>query len=181
MKKLRVYLATLPLLAAITVQCGATALAEDEPQPTPAVEWIFLEAIPTATPTPPVREVYYREHELSQDEIDEMAAIFWQNCNTDEEKQCYAAVAVNRLVHGGVFGDSLEDILSADSEWAHGKVSDRNREKAVRFLNMALTQFVDGDYAGIPVPPGVVYVSRDDASDKLVFYNAKFEEAYRLD
>ena len=179
MKKLRVYLAMLPLFAAITVQCGATALAEDEPQPTPAVEWIFLEAIPTATPTPPVREIHYREHPLTQDEIDEMAAIFWEDCNTDEEKLCYAAVAVNRLVHGAPFGDDLNSILKAKSEWNHGKVSDRNRKKAERYLNMALTQFVDGEYAGILVPPGAVYVSRE--SGKLVFYNANFEEAYRLD
>lgn len=179
MRKFGFCLALLPLLAVIAAQCCPPAMADGQPQPTPAVEWIYLEAVPTATPTPPPREIHYNEHPLTQDEIDEMAAIFWADCNTDEEKLCYAAVAVNRLVHGAPFGDDLNSILKAKSEWNHGKVSDRNRKKAERFLNMALTQFVDGEYAGILVPPGAVYVSRE--SGKLVFYNANFEEAYRLD
>lgn len=169
-------------LALAAASVGTTkAKADEMPQPTPTPEIIVFELVPEPTPAPPKREVHYADHNLSQDVIDEQASIFWADCNDDQEKLCFAAVAVNRLVHGDPFGTDLEDILSAESEWNHGRISDRNRDKAERFLNMALTQFVDGDYAGILVPPGAVYVSRDDSSGKLVFYSINFEELYRLE
>lgn len=78
------------------------------------------------------------------------------------------------------FGDTLEGILEARSEWNHGHVSDRNREKAEQYLNMALTQYVDGDYAGLAIPSTAVYISRDSTTRKLVLYDINFDEVYRI-
>ena len=171
------------LLCMMLVTLFATtvsAKADELPPPTPTPEIIVFKSVPKPTPTPPVREIHYTEHEISQEVIDEQASIYWKDCNTDEEKLAFSAVAVNRLVYGEPFDDNLEDILKAKSEWNHGHISDRNRDKAKRYLNMALTQYVDGDYAGILIPSGAVYVGRDDSSNKLVFYNINWEEVYRL-
>lgn len=180
MKKLVLFCVALAAVASMS----ATALADDgqDPMPTPTPQVVDIRIIVTPTPPPPVdtREVHYIEHSISQKAIDEMASIFWQCCNTDLEKQCYAAVVVNRMVHGSPFDDTLEDVLSAKGEFEHGHISDRNREKAKRYLNYALTQFVDDKYAGIQVPSSAVYVSRDDSSNKLVFYNINWQEVYRL-
>lgn len=176
--------ALLCLALAAVATMSATARADDglDPLPTPMPQVVDIIMIVTPTPPPPVdtREIHYIEHSISQKAIDEMAAIFWADCNTDLEKQCFAAVAVNRMVHGDPFDSTLEEVLSAKGEFNHGHISDRNREKAKRFLNFALTQYVDGEYAGLQVPSSAVYVSRDDSSNKLVFYNINWQEVYRL-
>lgn len=172
----------LALAAVATV--SATARADDgqNPLPTSTPQVVDIIMIVTPTPQPPVdtREIHYIEHSISQKSIDEMASIFWQNCNTDLEKQCYAVVAVSRMLHGSPFDDTLEEVLSAKGEFEHGHISDRNRDKAKRFLNFALTQYVDNQFAGLYVPSSAVYVSRDDSSDKLVFYDINWKEVYRL-
>lgn len=170
----------LALAAVATV--SATAKADDgqDHLPTATPQVVDIKIIVTPTPPPPVLERHYIEHDISQEAIDEMASIFWADCNTDEEKMCFAAVAVNRWLHGVPFGNTLEDVLSAKGEFNHGHISDRNREKAKRYLNMALTQYVDDLYAGIKVPRGAVYVSRDDSSNKLVFRNINWQEIFRL-
>ena len=171
------------MLAVAACMTGSVAQAEESnPMPTPTPEMVDIKIIVTPTPPPPVdnREIHYIEHDISSKAIDELASIFWADCNTDEEKMCVAAVAVNRLNHGMPFGTNIEDILSAESEWNHGHISDRNREKAVRYLNKALTQFVDGEYAGLKIPSTAVYISRDKSSHKLVFYNIDMKEIYRL-
>jgi len=115
MKKLRVYLATLPLLAAITAQCGATALAEDEPKPTPAVEWIFLEAIPTATPTPPPPPpVEIREHVHNELEVETLARLLWSSpLRGEEQKTALLWVVLNRVDdQSGLFADSILEAVS---------------------------------------------------------------------
>ena len=176
--------ALLCLALAAVATVSATARAEEslDPMPTATPQVVDIVMIVTPTPPPPVdtREIHYIEHSISQKAIDEMASIFWQNCNTDLEKQCYAAVAVNRVLHGNPFNDTLEEVLSAKGEFEHGHISDRNREKAKRFLNFALTQYVDDLYAGLQVPSSAVYVSRDDSSNKLVFYDINWKEVYRL-
>lgn len=173
----------LMMLAVAACMTGSVAHADETmPTPTPTPQIVDIKIIVTPTPPPPVdnREIHYNEHNISQKAIDELASIFWADCNNDEEKMCVAAVAVNRLIHGKPFGDNIEDILAATSEWNHGHISDRNREKAVRYLNKALTQFADGEYAGLKIPSGAVYISRDDSSNKLVFYNILMQEVYRL-
>lgn len=165
---------------ALVAETAMTATARADEAPTPTPEVIFFEAIPTPTPEPPQRGVHYNEHEISAEAIDEMASIFWADCNTDEEKLCFAAVAVNRLVYGDPFGDTLEGVLSAKGEFNHGHISDKNREKAKRFLNMALTQYVDGEYAGLLIPSIAVYIGRDKETRKLVLYDIDFTEVYRM-
>lgn len=171
-------------LAVALTGLATDAKADDgqNPMPTPTPEIVDIIMIVTPTPPPPVdtREVHYIEHNISKKVIDEMAAIFWADCNSDAEKLCVAAVAVNRWLHGDPFDDNLEDILSAESEWNHGHISDRNRDKAERFLNRALTQYVDGLWSGINIPSSAVYISRDDSSNKLVFYDINFREVYRM-
>ena len=184
------------ILMIVSAVCELRELEERatyEPIATPTVEPVVatltmsqvinISVIAQPTPTPPVdtREVHYNEHDLSSKIIDEMASIFWADCNNDTEKKYYAAVVVNRMNHGAPFDTTLEGVLSAKGEFNHGRISDRNREKARRFLNIALTQFSDNMYAGLKIPSNAVYVSRDDATNKLVFYNIAWNEVYRLD
>lgn len=176
--------ALLCLALAAVATMSATARADDgqDPMPTATPQVVDIKMVVTPTPMPPVdtREIHYIEHSISKKAIDEMASIFWADCNSDIEKQYIAAVVVNRMLHGDPFDDTLEEVLSAKGEFNHGHISDRNRDKAKRYLNFALTQYVDGEYAGFYLPSTAVYVSRDDSSNKLVFYDITWKEVYRL-
>ena len=83
---------------------SATARADENPAPIPTPQVVVFELVPTPTPVmpqpTPTPEVYFKDHQISQKAIDEAASIFWADCNTDNEKLCVAAVAVNRLCHG---------------------------------------------------------------------------------
>lgn len=177
---------TLILAVCLTASLAlsATARADKNREPIPTPEVIVFELAPTPTPVmpkpTPTPEVHFTDHGISQKAIDEAASIFWADCNTDDEKLCVAAVAVNRLCHGYPFGDTLEGILEAKSEWNHGHISDRNREKAKQFLNMALTQYVDGDFAGLAIPSTALYITRDELTRKLVLLDINFKEVYRI-
>ncbi len=153
----------------------------DEPAPPPTI--IIVSVAPTPTPdplpaptTPSPAPLAYREYIWPQSTLDAVAAIYWAECNTAEEKLAVTQLLANRAAHGAPFADTIEGCAMQGREFNRGRVSNRNRDLAEVNLNKVQTQ-ATGEYAGITVPASAVYMRRENGV--LVMLDFEMQEVWR--
>lgn len=167
MKKI---LAILICTAMFVIPVAATAETEIE------VVEISLAATPAPTPipAPPTQEpkaTNYSEYEWTQDDIDTVAQVYWQWCNTSSEKADITMLIINRVMDtSGLFRDNVEDVVTQSGEFNinTARCSDRNRDLARSNLNRCMTEYLIGN-AGVDVPRTALYADR--VNGVLTFYD----------
>ena len=127
-------------------------------------EEVFLDIVPTPAPTPIIYPWTVEKQNWSEAEIDGLASIYWAECNTDTQRKVYTAVIWNRSNYGTPFPPGLVAVMYQKGEFNHGRVSDRNREKAREYLDQC--------YAGVlTIPKSAVYISREGNTMRLYDIN----------
>ena len=125
-----------------------------------APEEVFLDIVPTPAPAPIQYPWTVERQEWSESEIDGLASIYWAECNTDTQRKVYTAVIWNRARHGAPFPVGLTAVMYQRGEFNHGRVSNRNREKAQEYLDQCA--------AGVlTIPDSAVYISREGQTMRL--------------
>ena len=131
---------------------------------------------PKFTPTP---QVYEWESKV----IDSLAEIFWaetgKGMRADTEKFLITQLIFNRLRYGAPFADTLYGIMEQKHEFNHGKISDKNREKARDYLNLCQSQ-QDGYFQGLALPNSAIYMGRN-VYGELQFYDENWNIVYKVD
>lgn len=125
----------------------------------------------TAPPTPEPQPVNYSEYEWTQGDIDTVAQVYWQWCNTSREKADITMLIMNRVMDtSGLFRDNVEDVVTQSGEFniSTARCSDRNRDFARANLNRCMTEYLIGG-AGVNVPRTALYADRVDGV--LTFYD----------
>lgn len=161
MKRMTFVLACLALLP--TVFALRPAAQADWPEPTPAVEWIYLEALPTSTPTPPPPPpVVIREYAHDEADVETLARLLWSSpLRGEEQKTALLWVVLNRVDdQSGLFADSIRGAVTKSEfsfydDGAH--LSEKNMEIAREVLN-AWKSRKDGCYIGKHVPANGLYI-----------------------
>lgn len=129
-----------------------------------APEEVFLDIVPTPAPAPLIYQWTVERQEWSEAEIDGLASIYWAECNTDAQQKVYTAVIWNRARYGAPFPVGLTAVMYQKGEFNHGRVSDRNREKAQEYLDQCA--------AGVlTIPDSAVYISREGQTMRLYDIN----------
>lgn len=125
----------------------------------------------TAPPTPEPQPVNYSEYEWTQDDIDTVAQVYWQWCNTSREKADITMLIMNRVMDtSGLFRNNVEDVVTQSGEFniSTARCSNRNRDLARANLNRCMTEYLIGG-AGVNVPCTALYADRVDGV--LTFYD----------
>lgn len=163
MKRAVITLAALSLLPAVSTP--RPAAQADWPEPTPAVEWIYLPAVPTATPTPPPplpRVVEIIEYQNPLSEIEILARLLWSSPLRDEQqKENLLWVVFNRISdQSDSFGFDIESVVT-QNEFSfydrHAHLSDENLRIAEETMNEWKSE-CDGHYVGPHVPENGLYI-----------------------
>ena len=161
MKRAIVVLAGLALLP--TVSALHPAAQADWPEPTPAVEWIYLEAAPVVTPTPPPPlPVEIREYNHNSADVETLARLLWSSPLRDEDaKETLLWVVLNRVDdQSGLFGDSISEVVTK-SEFGFfdrkAHLSETNMEIAKDVLDAWMSRKA-GCYIGRHVPANGLYI-----------------------
>lgn len=144
---------------AAAVALGAVLYARAE------TEEVFLGIVPTPAPEPIVKEWTVPKQEWSEAEIDGLASIYWAECNNDRQRKVYTAVVWNRSRYGSPFPVGLVAVMYQKGEFNHGRVSDRNRQKAQEYLDQMAAGFST-------IPQSAVYISRE--GDTMRLYDANW-------
>lgn len=162
MKKL-ICFALMNLALLPTVSALRPAAQADWPEPTPAVEWIYLEAMPTSTPTPPPPlPVEIREHVHNELEVETLARLLWSSpLRGEEQKTELLWVVLNRVDdQSGLFADSILEAVSV-SEFSFydddAHLSEANLTIARDVLD-AWKSRKEGCYIGRHVPANGLYI-----------------------
>lgn len=123
-------------------------------------EVVFIDIVPTPAPDPIVKEWDIPKQDWSESEIDGLASIYWAECNNDRQRKAYTAVIWNRARYGEPFPTGLTAVMYQRGEFNHGRVSDRNREKAQEYLDQMAAGFCT-------IPQSAVYISREGNTLRL--------------
>lgn len=169
--------ALLALFLFLGIYSPVKADYDDEPVEIVVIELVeqIPEKAPKYTPTP---QIYEWDSKL----VDSLAEIFWaetgKDKNADTEKFLITQLIFNRLRYGYPFADTLYGITTQRGEFNHGKVSDKNREKAKDYLNLCQSQY-DGYFQGLALPNTAIYMSRTSGGD-LQFFDENWNVVYRI-
>lgn len=161
MKKL-ICFALMNLALLPTVFALRPAAQADWPEPTPAVEWIYFDVIPTPTPKPAPRLVEIVEYDNDQTELEILARLLWSSPLRDEQqKKNLLWVAFNRISdQSNSFGFDVESVVT-QNEFSfydrHAHLSDENLRIADETMNEWKSER-DGHYVGPHVPARGLYI-----------------------
>lgn len=129
-----------------------------------APEEVYLDIVPTPVPAPIIYPWTVEKQNWTEAEIDGLASIYWAECNTDIQRKAYTAVIWNRARYGSPFPSGLVAVMYQRGEFNHGRVSDRNRDKAREYLDQCC--------AGVlTIPQSAVYISREGKTMRLYDIN----------
>lgn len=146
---------------------------------------IDLVVVPSPTPIPipaPTVQPHVEIFSWDQKTIDALASIYWaevgsgQN-NIDKEKQAITYLIFNRRDFGDPFATTILGVCEQKNEFNHGRVSDRNRKLAERYLNYGESRS-RGYYTGFDIPKSAVYMGRGE-DNVLIFYDIHWAEVWR--
>ena len=170
-------LALLALFLFLGCWMVAKADYDDEPAEIFVIEMVEAEPIkaPKYTPTPQV-------YEWDQKVIDSLAEIFWAETGrgktAETEKLLITQLIFNRLRYGAPFADTLLGVMEQRGEFNHGKISDKNRDKARDYLNLCQSQY-DGYFQGLALPGSAIYMGRNSGGE-LIFYDSNWTAVYKI-
>lgn len=128
------------------------------------------------------RPVHIETYSWNSSDIDAVASVFWAETGAGEnnsslEKRAIAFVIYNRYLMGDPFDNSsIKSICEQKGEFNTGRVSDRNRKNAERYLNQARSN-AEGYFTGIDIPTNAVYMGRNSEKNLVlydVFWNPVF-------
>lgn len=155
--RVRVLIAAIVILIILTISMLVSRADTEE---------VFLDIVPTPKPEPIIYPWVVEKQNWSEAEIDGLASIYWAECNTDTQRKVYTAVIWNRARYGSPFPSGLVAVMYQRGEFNHGRVSDRNREKAREYLDQC--------HAGVmTIPKSAVYISREGNTMRLFDINWK--------
>lgn len=164
-------------LVALFLFLGATpVMADDEP-----VEIVVIELV---EPTYEKAQKYIstpKIYDWDSKVVDSLAEIFWAETGrgqyADTEKLLITQLIFNRLRYGSPFADTLYGVMNQKGEFNHGKISDKNRQKAIDYLNLCQSQY-DGYFQGLALPTSAIYMGR--IGSDLIFYDDCWNAVYQI-
>ena len=166
----------LTALMALFLFLGISPVMADYDEPAIVV----IDIVPESVAPAPKYKSNPRVYDWDQKLIDSLAGIFWaetgRGSQAETEKLLITQLIFNRVSHGYPFADTLYGVMTQKNEFNHGKVSDKNRQRAEDYLNLCQSQS-DGYFQGLTLPASAVYMGRN-ASGELIFYDINWNAVY---
>ena len=133
---------------------------------------VTITVLPKPTPKPVYRlDDNLPTYKLDSSDVKRIAKLLWSSpLRSESEKTKLIWVVLNRVDEGGIFGNSVHDVIN-DKEFTfydrHARVSDRTRELVENVMQLWKAE-KDGYHIGARPPKNALYVRFGGDGNKVI-------------